>query len=123
MCRGGREQRAKTVTYRVPSCARSEAGRTTTGVRARSDVVEARRARRVDERVQEAERRLALRKAEVVQQGDDTSEGLPSANGAEEDRVRMDDDSVSWCNARSCACDHLRESWRWYRRQTPHVRR
>ena len=66
----------KESTHRVPSAHGREPARAAAGVRARRDVVQAGRAGRVEQRVEEAERRLARGDEEVVEQRDHTRDSL-----------------------------------------------
>lgn len=62
------------ATYRVPPCGRWESLGSTAGVAPGGDVVQRRNPRRVQERVQEAERALARVEQLIVQERDDRRE-------------------------------------------------
>lgn len=81
------------VTHRVPSSARWEALRVAAGVAASRDVVQRRRARRVQERVQEPERRLARSRELVVEQRDHAREDRArAARARDEPGLTADED-------------------------------
>lgn len=63
-------------THRVPAGARRKAVGPAAGIGSGGDVVEARNARRVNERVKETQRRLALREPEIVEERNHSGEGL-----------------------------------------------